>query len=72
MIRKEKEKARAVDVSSNRNSERPDQKCFRCGYEDHIIVKCPKPPKDNEKRRKNIRFNDKVNRECDNGVTAHS
>ena len=30
-IRKEKEKARAVDVSSNRNLERPPRKCFRCG-----------------------------------------
>ena len=28
-IRKEKEKARVVDVSSNRNSERPPPKCFR-------------------------------------------
>ena len=47
-IRQEKEKARAVDVSSNRNSKRPTWKCFRCGYEDHMIKKCPKPPKDNE------------------------
>ena len=49
-IRKEKEKARAVDVSSNRFSERPHRKCFRCGSKYHIIAKCPKPPKDNEKR----------------------
>ena len=27
-----------------------NRKCFRCGYEDHMIAKCPKPPKDNEKR----------------------
>ena len=47
-IRKEKEKDRAVDVSSNRNSECPPRKCFRCGSEDHIIAKFPKPPKDNE------------------------
>ena len=46
-IGQEKEKARAVDVSSKRNSERPPRKCFRCGSEDHIIAKCPKPPKDN-------------------------
>ena len=44
-IRKEKEKSRAVDVSSNRNSERPPRKCYRCGSEDHTIAKCPKPPK---------------------------
>ena len=66
-IRKEKEKSRAVDVSSNRNSERQPRKCFRCGSEDHIIAKCPKPPKDNEKKRKQVSFNEKFNRACDNG-----
>ena len=66
-IRKEKDKARAVDVSSNRNLERPTRKCFRCGSEDHMIAKCPKPPKDNEKRRKQVHFNSKVNRACNNG-----
>ena len=66
-IRKEKEKARAVDVSSNRNSERPPLKCFRCGSEDHMIAKCPKSPKDNEKRRKQVFFNEKGNCACNNG-----
>ena len=47
-IIKEKEKARAVDVTSNRHTERLPRKCFRCGYEDHMIEKCPKPPKYNE------------------------
>ena len=46
-IRKEKEKACAVDVSSNRNTEHMPRKCFRCGSEDHMIAKFPKPPKDN-------------------------
>ena len=32
-----------------------------------MIARCPKPPKDNEKRRKQVRFNEKGNRECDNG-----
>ena len=32
-----------------------------------MIAKCPKPPKDNEKRRKQVRFNEKVNRACKNG-----
>ena len=32
-----------------------------------MIAKCPKPPKDNEKRRKQVRFNEKGNCECDNG-----
>ena len=31
-----------------------------------MIVKRPKPPKDNDKRRKQIRFNEKGNRSCDN------
>ena len=43
------------------------RKCFRCVSEDHIIEKCPKPPKGNEKRRRQVRFNEKGNRACDNG-----
>ena len=42
-------------------------KCFRHGSEDHLIAKCPKPTKDNDKRRKRVRFNKKGNRACDNG-----
>ena len=66
-IRQEKEKARAVDVSSYRQMECMPRKCFRCVSEDHMITKCPKPPKDNEKRRKQIRFNEKGNCACNNG-----
>ena len=47
--------------------ERPPRKCFRCGSEDHIIKKCPKPPNYNEERQKQVSFNEKVNRACDNG-----
>ena len=32
-----------------------------------MIAKYPKPPKDNEKRRKQVSFNEKGNRACDNG-----
>ena len=32
-----------------------------------MIAKYPKPPKDNEKRRKKVCFNEKVNRACNNG-----
>ena len=32
-----------------------------------MIPKCPKPPKDNKKRRKQVCFNEKGNRACDNG-----
>ena len=37
--------------------ERPPRKCFRYGYEDHMITKCPKQ----------VCSNEKVNRACDNG-----
>ena len=48
-IRKEKEKSRADGDSYNRRTELTPRKLFRCGYEDHLIVKCPKPPKYNDK-----------------------
>ena len=66
-IRKEKEKAGAASASSNRQTERTSRKCFRCGSEDLLIVKCTKAPEDNEKRQKQVRFNEKSNRACDNG-----
>ena len=37
--------------------ERTLRKLFRCGYEDHMIAKCPKQ----------VCFNEKGNRACDNG-----
>ena len=43
------------------------RKCFRCGYEDHMISKCPNPPKDNEKQQKQVRLNEKGNCTCDQG-----
>ena len=46
---------------------RPPRKCFKCGSEDHMIAKCPKPPKDNEKRRNQVSFNEKDNCARDNG-----
>ena len=36
---------------------------FRCESEDHLIANCPKPPKDNNKRSKTVRFNEKNNGE---------
>ena len=56
-VRKEKEKARAFDVSSYRQMERPPRKCFKCGSEDHMITKCPKQ----------VCFNEKGNYACDDG-----
>ena len=65
-IGKEREKARSAGTSSNRNSDLPAQKCFRCGSKNHIIAKFPKPPKDSEKRRKSAHSNEKGNCACDN------
>ena len=43
------------------------RKCFRCGSEDHMITKFPNPPKDNEKRQRQVRLNEKGNYAYDNG-----
>ena len=50
----------------NRRTEHTPRKCFRCGSEYHLIAKCPKPPKDNEKQRNQVRLNEKGNRACNN------
>ena len=65
-IRKEKKKARADGDSDNRQTERTPRKCFICGSEDHLIAKFLKPPKDNEKWKKKLIFNEKGNCACDN------
>ena len=65
-IRKGKEKARSTGTSSNKNSDRPARKCFRCESEDHLIAKFSKPPKDSEKRRKSEKSKEKGNCACDN------
>ena len=65
-IRQEKEKAGAAGASDNRQTGRIPRKCFRCGSEYHLIEKFPKPPKDNEKRKKQVRFNKEGNRACYN------
>ena len=50
----------------NRQTELTTRKCFRCGSEDHLIAKCPNQPKDNEKRRNEVIFNEKGKSACDN------
>ena len=45
-------KARAAVDSYNKLTERTPRKCCRCVYEDHLIAKCSRPPKYNEKRPK--------------------
>ena len=65
-IRKEKAKARSAGTSLNKNSDLPARKCLRCGSEDHMIAKFPKPPKDSEKRGKSEKSKEKGNRTCNN------
>ena len=48
------------------HSDRPAWKCFRCGSEDYLIAKCPKPPKDGEKKHKKVSFKEKGNSAKDN------
>ena len=50
MIIKENEKSRVASVFDNRQTEHTPRKFFRCGSEDRLISKCPKPPKENEKQ----------------------
>ena len=45
----------------NIRTERKPRKWFRCVYEDHLIAKIPKLPKDNQKRQKQVRFSERVN-----------
>ena len=49
----------------NSRTERTPQRCFRYGYEDHLISKYPKPPKENEKRLKKVHFSERGNCACD-------
>ena len=52
---------------NNIQTEHTPRRCFRCGYEDHLIEKCTNQPRDNGKRRKQVHLNEKGNRACDNG-----
>ena len=62
-IRNYKEKYCASGDFDRQLSECTPRKRFRCGYIDHLIAKFLKPPKDNKKRQKNVRFNEIGNRE---------
>ena len=64
---KKREKIRVAGDLENRWTERTPQKCFRCGSQDHPISKSPKPPKEKDKQRNEVRLNKKGNRVCENG-----
>ena len=70
-IGKDKKKTRAAGDPEIQRTERTPRKCFRCGSLYHLIAKCPKPPKDNEKRRNQVSFDERGNhalqKESDNG-----
>ena len=53
-------------LCQTKNSDCPARKYFRCGSEDHLIAKCPKPPKDGEKKYKKVSFKEKGNSAKDN------
>ena len=63
---KRKRESRSASTSSNKNSDRPARKCFRCGSKNHLIAKCPKPHKDGEKKRNKVSFKEKGNSAKDN------
>ena len=66
-IKQEREESRVAGASENRQTEQTPWKYIICGSEDYIIVKCPKSPKYNEKRRKQEHFNEKGNCAYANG-----
>ena len=43
------------------------RKCFICGSEDRLMEKYPKPPKEKEKRQKQVCSNERIYGACDNG-----
>ena len=69
--RQDKEKFCADGDFDRQWTEHPPCKCFRCRSIDHIVAKLPKPPKDDDKRWNNARFNERGNhalqKESDDG-----
>ena len=56
-----KEKSLAGGDSDKQHTERTPRKCVVCVSVDHIIAKCPKPCKVNEKQQNKVRFNERGN-----------
>ena len=70
MIIKWKEKSCAAGDSDNIQTERTPRKRFRCGSEDNLIEKCPKPPKYNEKRQNQVHFSERGDHVSQKNVTT--
>ena len=56
MNKKRKVKSLADRDPDKQQTEHITLKCFICGSEDHLIAKCKKTPKENEKQQKQVRF----------------
>ena len=54
-------KSCAAGDLDKKQTERKPHKCFICRSEDHLITKCPEPPKYNKKRRNQVRFSERGN-----------
>ena len=50
----------AGDLDKQQTECKP-RKCFRWGYEYHITAKCPNPPKENKKQRRQVHFSERGN-----------
>ena len=68
-IRKKKEKSRVAGDLDNRCTEHIPRKCFRYGYEDHLIEKFLEPPKDNNTQQKQLCFIERANRSSQKNAT---
>ena len=63
--RQDKEKACWAGDSDRQKKDIPHHKDLRCVSEDNLIANFLKSPKDNNKRRKKVCFNERVNRESE-------
>ena len=55
-IGKDKGSACVTGDSDKQQTERTPRKCVICWYEDDLIEKCKKAPKDNDKQQKKVRL----------------
>ncbi|GJZ77961.1 zf-CCHC domain-containing protein [Tanacetum coccineum] len=49
-IRQPRNDKKTFQRSRDKNNDKSDRKCFRCGDQNHLIGECPKPPKDKNQR----------------------
>ncbi|GJW29186.1 zf-CCHC domain-containing protein [Tanacetum coccineum] len=41
---------KTFQISRDEKHDKSDRKCFKCGYPNHLIEECPKPPRDKNQR----------------------